>query len=217
MSEIDLFFEPPFTDIAHLDLEREGISNENLQWLVTSYSLTFGCFLLLAGRISDLYGHKIVYLVGTSWFSIWALGCGFAPSEISLDIMRAFQGMGAAASIPSAMGIIAQSFAPGPSKSTAFATFSGGAALGGSLGNIFGGVLTSYAPPGWRAIFYVSSAMAFLIHAVAWFVVPRDVRAENSKNDDLSVDWIGATLVTVGLVILTYTLASGQGAPHGVS
>jgi hypothetical protein len=78
------------------------IKDADLQWLVSAYSLTFGCFLLLAGRLSDLYGHKRVFLVGMAWFSVWSIGCGLAKNEISIVIMRALQGMGGAASIVSA-------------------------------------------------------------------------------------------------------------------
>ncbi|KAH8927812.1 MFS general substrate transporter, partial [Atractiella rhizophila] len=79
-----------------------GIPNSRLQWLVSSNSLTTGCFLLLFGRLSDLYGHRRVFLLGMSWTTVWNLGCGFAPNEIGMDIMRGLAGLGTAASIPAA-------------------------------------------------------------------------------------------------------------------
>lgn len=80
-----------------------SIREVDLQWIISAYSLTFGCFLLLAGRLSDLFGHKYTFISGVSWFCVWSIGCGFAQDKFSLIIMRALQGIGAAASIPAAM------------------------------------------------------------------------------------------------------------------
>lgn len=76
---------------------------------------------------------------------IWSIACGFAPSQIALDIMRGLQGLGPAAAIPASLGILAQSFEPGSKRRTvAFATFSSGAPIGAALGNVVNSVLTQY-------------------------------------------------------------------------
>lgn len=107
-----------------------NIPEASLAWPVSAYSLTAGCFLLFFGRIADLMGRRVVFLAGTTWLAVWALACGFAPNEISLDIFRALQGLGTAAAIPSALGILAESFAVGSTRRTiAFATFSSGGVL----------------------------------------------------------------------------------------
>ncbi|GAB1521918.1 hypothetical protein RhiTH_005017 [Rhizoctonia solani] len=121
-----------------------GISQSELQWLISSYALTSGCFLLLFGRLADLFGRKKVFLAGTVWSLAWSLGSGFAPNSIALNVMRALHGMGSAATVPSAIGILAHEFPPSRSRSITFATFSAGAPLGGAIGFVIGGVMTEY-------------------------------------------------------------------------
>ncbi|GAA5844886.1 hypothetical protein JCM11251_004662 [Rhodosporidiobolus azoricus] len=182
-----------------------------LQWLISSYSVAFGGLLLLFGRLADIYGHKKVFLAGMLWYLAWSLGCAFAPSEISLDIFRAMQGAALGAAIPAALGILGSSFPPGQRKTFAFAFFSAGAPMGGSLGAVIGGVLTEYASTGWRSVFYVLAGIAALVGIMAFFLVP----ADPPKDTSLSVDWVGGFLVTAAVTLLTFALADGEGAPQG--
>lgn len=78
-----------------------NIAPSDQQWLISAYSLAFGCFLLLFGRLSDLYGHKYVFLAGVTWYAIWCIACALAKDVVSICLFRAFQGMGAAASVVS--------------------------------------------------------------------------------------------------------------------
>jgi MFS family permease len=118
------------------------IKQEDLQWVVNAYSLSSACFLLLWGRLADLYGRKQVWLAGYFILSVFAVCVGFAPSGVILYIMRGIQGLGPAALIPASIGILAKAFPPGPSRAIAFSTFSAGAAIGGAFCNISGGLLT---------------------------------------------------------------------------
>ncbi|CAE6463217.1 unnamed protein product [Rhizoctonia solani] len=199
--------------IALPDIGKDlGISQADLQWLVSSYSLTSGCFLLLFGRLADLFGRKKVFLIGNVWFLAWAIGCGFAPNAISLDVMRALQGMGAAATIPSAVGILAHEFPPSVARSVAFATFSAGAPLGGAMGFVIGGLTTQYASVKWRGIFYVSAGIAALTMIAAALGVHED---KPSQEKDRRIDWVGAALSTTALVLLTFSLAQSSSAKDG--
>ena len=114
------------------------------------------------GRLADIYGRKKGFLLGVIWYIIWAIASGFAQTEVQLALFRAFQGIGVAAIVPSAVrngrdivlrgneadplrsqvGILAQEFPPGKTRSIAFATFSCGAPVGGSIGILVGGTLT---------------------------------------------------------------------------
>ncbi|GAA6053235.1 hypothetical protein JCM3770_002670 [Rhodotorula araucariae] len=187
------------------------IVTTNLQWLISSYSVAFGGLLLLFGRLADIYGHKKVFLGGMVWFVIWSIACGFAQNEVSIDFFRAMQGAALGAAIPSALGILGSSFPPGQRKTTAFALFSAGAPLGGSLGAVLGGVLTEYAAIKWRAVFHVSAGIGALVGLSALFLVP----ADGEKDTSLSVDWVGGFLITAAVTLLTFSLADGEGAPHG--
>ncbi|KAF8737164.1 transporter, partial [Rhizoctonia solani] len=189
-----------------------GISQADLQWLVSAYSLTSGCFLLLFGRLADLFGRKKAFLLGNVWFLAWAIGCGFAPDAISLDVMRALQGMGAAATIPSAVGILAHEFPPSAARSIAFATFSAGAPLGGAIGFVIGGLMTEYTSVRWRGVFYVSAGLAALTILAGALGIHRDTPSEEQ---DRRIDWVGAFLSTAALVLLTFSLAQSSSAPDG--
>jgi len=110
------------------------------QWIITSYALTFGCFLLLWGKVGDIYGKRLVFLLGGVWVAVTSLATAFSPSEIVFDILRALSGLGAAANVPAAMGILGTSIPPGKVKSYAFAIYSAGAPLGAVCGTIVVGV-----------------------------------------------------------------------------
>ncbi|KAJ1302260.1 hypothetical protein OPQ81_001079 [Rhizoctonia solani] len=199
--------------IALPDIGKDlGISQADLQWLVSAYSLTSGCFLLLFGRLADLFGRKKVFLIGNLWSLAWAIGCGFAPNAISLDVMRALQGMGAAATVPSAVGILAHEFPPSVARSVAFATFSAGAPLGGAIGFVIGGLMTQYTSVKWRGVFYVSAGLGALTILAAALAIHKD---KPSQEQDRRIDWIGALLSTIALVLLTFSLAQSSSAKDG--
>lgn len=113
-------------------------------------------------------------------------------------------------STPSAVGIIAHTFT-GRARSTAFASFSAGAPVGGALGLILGGLFTSYVNNTWRGALYCVAGLAFAVSICAFFLVPND----GSHSSDRRVDWIGAALVTVGLIFLLFAISDGENAPNG--
>ncbi|CAE6415647.1 unnamed protein product [Rhizoctonia solani] len=189
-----------------------GISQAELQWLISSYALTSGCFLLLFGRLADLFGRKKVFLAGTLWSLAWSLGSGFAPNSIALNVMRALHGMGSAATVPSAIGILAHEFPPSRARSIAFATFSAGAPLGGAIGFVIGGVMTEYTSVAWRGVFYVSAGISGVTMLAAALAIHKD---KPSTEKDRRVDWVGAAISTTALVLLTFSLAQSSSAKNG--
>ncbi|TFK78784.1 MFS general substrate transporter, partial [Polyporus arcularius HHB13444] len=80
-----------------------NISESNLQWVISAYALSSGCMLLFLGRLADLFGRKLTFIAGCVAMGVFGLGCGFAQDEITLDVLRAMQGLGPAASIPAAV------------------------------------------------------------------------------------------------------------------
>ncbi|KAA1469023.1 efflux transporter [Dentipellis sp. KUC8613] len=188
------------------------IPSYNLQWIISAYSLSSGCFLILFGRIADLYGRKKVLIFGYIIMAAFALGCGFAQQEITLDVLRGIQGIGGAAVIPASLGILAHSFPPSRMRSVAFATFSSGGPVGGMLGFVIGGVLIQVTEPTWRTLFYLLAALGFLGAILAMVCVDPN---EPSTETDRRVDWIGAFLVTTGLVLIVFVLSDAPTAPHG--
>ncbi|KAJ8519130.1 hypothetical protein ONZ45_g3885 [Pleurotus djamor] len=118
-------------NLAYVSIALPSISRDlsipigELQWVMSAYALTSGCFLLMIGRIADLYGRKLVFM-----------------TKMAMIVLRAIQGIGAAATIPAALGILAQAFPPSKARAIAFTTFSTGNPLGGGLGMVLGGALT---------------------------------------------------------------------------
>ncbi|KAG2354796.1 major facilitator superfamily domain-containing protein [Suillus spraguei] len=184
-----------------------AIEEDQLQWLVSAYSLSSGCLLLFFGRLADLYGRKKMFMIGTLCQVAFSLGCGFAQDGLTLAVLRGFQGIGGAATIPSALGILANAFPPSRARSTAFATFAAGAPVGGAFGMIIGGVLTQLTSTHWRSIFYMAAATSAIIGVSGLISFDADVPSSEAVK---RVDWIGASLVTTGLVLIVFVLGQGE-------
>lgn len=122
-----------------------NVPSSRQQWIVSAYSLTFGCFLLLFGRIADVFGKRLVFLAGSAWFTIVTVLCPFLPNEIGFDVFRGLQGLASAAMMSSALGILGSTFKPGIYKNYAFAIYGAGAPLGSVFGNIIAGLIGEWA------------------------------------------------------------------------
>jgi MFS family permease len=122
-----------------------NVPSSRQQWIVSAYSLTFGCFLLLFGRIADVYGKRLVFLVGSAWFTFVTIICPVMPNEIAFDVFRGLQGLASAATMSSALGILGATFKPGKYKNFAFAFYGAGAPLGSVFGNIIAGLIGEWA------------------------------------------------------------------------
>src|SRR5262245_63758366 len=100
-------------------------SQDNLQWVITAYAITFGGFLLLGGRTADLIGRRVVFVVGVSIFALASLACGLAESEGFLIAMRAVQGLGGAIIAPAALSIVSTAFPEGAERNKALGVWGG--------------------------------------------------------------------------------------------
>src|SRR5215218_5535942 len=131
-----------------------GFSHGDLQWVVTSYVLLFGGFLLLAGRLADLFGRRKMFAVGLALFAASSLLCGYAWSPLVLVVFRAAQGLGAAIVAPAALSIISTTFPEGRERNFAMGLWTAVAAGGGAAGLVLGGLITDVL--GWEWIFFVN-------------------------------------------------------------
>lgn len=178
-----------------------GFSEAGLQWVVSAYALSFGGFLLLAGRASDLYGRRRLFVWGLVVFSLASLFCGLAPSSGTLVGARAAQGLGAAMVAPAALSLLTTSFAKGPKRDRALSVWSAFAAAGATSSLVLGGLLTSLA--GWRWVFLVNVPVGILAAALAFVAV----RADDPADGPRRLDAAGAATGTAGLALLVFSLA----------
>lgn len=185
-----------------------GIPAARQQWIVSAYSLTFGCFLLLWGRLADVYGKRLIFIWGSAWVAACTIAIPFCPDEISFDVLRGLQGLGAAANVPTAIGILGVTFPPGKAKNYAFSFYSAGAPMGSVFGNILGGVVGQYAS--WKWIFWILAIIAAVVTASGYFIIPQPPVHAHASALKGAVDWFGGTVITVALLMLLFALTEGN-------
>ncbi|HEX2181918.1 MAG TPA: MFS transporter [Rubrobacteraceae bacterium] len=186
-----------------------GFAPEDLQWVITAYVLFFGGFLLLAGRLSDLYGRRRMFVAGLAVFTASSLACGLAGSPLALVVFRAFQGLGAAIVAPAALSIISSVFPAGRERNLAMGVWTAVAAGGGAAGLVLGGLITDTL--GWAWIFFVNVPVGVVGIALSFVLLGADREERASRRLDA---W-GAVTVTAGLSLLVYGLTLAEEAGFG--
>jgi EmrB/QacA subfamily drug resistance transporter len=178
-----------------------GFTNASqLQWIVTAYALVFGGFLLLGGRLADLFGRRRMFMAGVALFASASLAGGLSTSPAMLITFRALQGLGGALLAPAALSLVLTIFQEGQERNRALGLWSMVAGGGGAVGLLLGGILTQYAD--WRWIFFINVPIAILVLILAMRFVPKSLKAART-----SMDIAGAVTVTGSLMSLVYALA----------
>ncbi len=188
------------------------LSSSNYQWIVSAYVLLSGGFLLLGGRVADLFDRRRVFLTGLTLFTLGSLTAGFADSALALISARGAQGAGAALLTPAAMSIVMASYT-GRQRATALAMWGTVASMGIAAGVLFGGILTTAFA--WRAVFFINVPIGV---AVAVGVLAKVRFAPTPTASRRQLDLSGAVLLVTGLITLVYAVESttshGWTAPH---
>jgi EmrB/QacA subfamily drug resistance transporter len=176
-----------------------GLGQSDLQWVVITYGLTLGGFMLLGGRAADLVGRRRVLVAGMVLFATASLTAGLAGSLGLLVASRAVQGLGAALASPAALSIVTTTFAEGPARTKALGVFAAVSGTAASIGVIVSGALTT--GPGWEWVFLVNVPIGVVLVALVLAVVPSLPSAERGRADVL-----GAVSVTAGLIAIVYAI-----------
>src|SRR3954452_24432279 len=179
-------------------------SATDLQWVINAYTLVFGGFLLLGGRMADLLGRKRLFVAGATLFAIASVVNGLAQSPGMLIAGRALQGLGGALISPAALSIITTTFTDNRERTRALGVWSAIAAGGGAVGLLLGGVLTDLAS--WPWIFIVNVPVGIAALVLTFRYIPES-RVETEHR---SFDLAGAVTVTSGLVVLVYAIVKAQ-------
>jgi EmrB/QacA subfamily drug resistance transporter len=179
-------------------------SQDNLSWVVNAYTLTFGGFLLLGGRLADLLGRRRMFIGGLVLFSLASLLGGLAQSDVWLIAARAAQGLGAALISPAALSLVTVLFTEGAERNKALGVWGAVAGSGGAAGVLLGGMLTQWA--GWEWVLFVNVPIGIAAAALA----PRLLPESRDEVEHRDFDVTGALSVTAGLALLVYTLVDAE-------
>jgi EmrB/QacA subfamily drug resistance transporter len=177
-----------------------GFAREDLQWVVSGYALTFGGFLLLGGRMGDLLGRRMIFMIGLASFAAFSLLAGLSTSPEMLIVARLLQGAAGAVLSPSVFSIVSVLFKEGSERNKALGILGAIAGSGAAIGVLAGGVLTEYV--GWEWIFFVNVPIG--LAALAF--VPRYVSESRADGMTRHFDTAGAVTVTGSLMLLVYGL-----------
>ena len=183
-----------------------GFSETSLAWVVNAYLLTFGGFLLLGGRLGDLFGHRRLFLIGIGLFTAASLACGLASSQAFLVGARAVQGLGGAVVAVVALSLIMTLFTEPAERAKAMGVIGFVAAGGWSIGVLLGGVLTDVLS--WHWIFLVNLPVGVVVFALCLALLPGGGRQAAAGRLDVA----GAVTVTTSLMLAVYAIVNGNQA-----
>ena len=205
-----LILDAAIVGVALPSIGRElDFAREDLSWVANAYTLMFGGFLLLGGRIADLVGRRRMFMAGLVLFTLASLLGALAQSALWLVLARAGQGLGAALISPAALSLVMTLFTEGSERNKALGVWGAVAGSGGAAGVILGGVLTEWL--GWEAVLYVNVPIGLVVAFLAPRLLPEGLEAAGGR----SFDAAGAVTVTAGLAMLVYALVDANDAGWG--
>ncbi len=181
-----------------------NFSETSLVWVVNAYMLTFGGFLLLGGRLGDLFGHRKLFLLGLTLFTIASAACGLANTQTLLIAARAVQGLGGAVVSAVALSLIMNLFTEPADRAKAMGVYGFVCAGGGSIGVLLGGLLTNALS--WHWIFLVNLPIGVAVYALCVALLPNDRGQAHGERLDIA----GAITVTTSLMLAVYAIVNGN-------
>jgi EmrB/QacA subfamily drug resistance transporter len=181
-----------------------GFSETSLAWVVNGYLLTYGGFLLLGGRLGDLFGHRRLFILGISVFTLASLACGLATSQWFLVAARSVQGLGGAVASAVSLSLMLGLFSEPAERAKAMGIFGFVASGGGSIGVLLGGILTDTLS--WHWIFLVNFPIGVLVVLLTLRLVPAAPPTAAGGRLDVA----GAVTVTASLILAVYAIVNGN-------
>lgn len=198
--------------VLHIIGDGFEISNPGeLTWFASGYSLTVAPFILIAGRLGDVFGHRKVFVLGFLWYGLWSLLAGFSAysNRIFFDCCRAFQGIGSAFILPNAIAILGRTYRPGCRKNMVFSLFGAAAPTGFVLGAVFSSILSQLV--WWPWAYWIMGIACFLFAASGFFVIPHTVTSKRDASLSLweQVDFRGSVTGAIGLILFNFAWNQG--------
>jgi EmrB/QacA subfamily drug resistance transporter len=198
------FLDGTVVSVALPVMQRQlGVTVDLAQWVVEAYSLFLASLVLVGGALGDHLGRRRVFSAGTLLFAAASMACGLAPSAVPLIVARAVQGVGAALLVPGSLALISAAYCQ-KERGAAIGTWSASSAIMSAIGPWAGGWIVGHGS--WRWIFFFNVPVATVAIVLAWWHV------DETRDDaaDPRMDWIGATLATVGLGVVVYALLEAR-------
>jgi EmrB/QacA subfamily drug resistance transporter len=181
-----------------------GFSESSLAWVVNAYVLTFGGFLMLGGRLGDLYGPRRLFLIGLSLFTLASLACGLSTTQGVLIGARAIQGFGGAIVSAVSLSLMMNLFTEPAERAKAMGYFGFVAAGGGSIGVLLGGLLTGFF--NWHWIFFINIPIGVVVFILALKLLP----SSHIQPGKVHLDIFGAVTITASLMLAVYSIVNGN-------
>lgn len=198
--------------VLHIIGDGFGISNPaELTWFASGYSLTVAPFILIAGRLGDVFGHREVFVLGFLWYGLWSFLAGFSAysNRVFFDCCRAFQGIGSAFILPNAITILGRTYKPGCRKNMVFSLFGASAPTGFVLGAVFSSMLSQLV--WWPWAYWIMGIACFLLAASGFFVIPRTVTSRRNGSFSFweNIDFKGSVTGAIGLILFNFAWNQG--------
>jgi EmrB/QacA subfamily drug resistance transporter len=207
LGELMIVLDTTIVNVALPSIRQDlGFSETSLVWVVNAYMLTFGGFLLLGGRLGDLYGHRKLFLLGLILFTGASLACGLAITPLILIVARAIQGLGGAVVSAVALSLIMNIFHEPEDRAKAMGVYGFVCAGGGSIGVLLGGLLTNAFS--WHWIFLVNLPIGLAVYLLCLKLIPAGKGHAHGEQLDVA----GAITITVSLMLAVYAIVNGNEA-----
>lgn len=203
LAEFMIALDFSITNVALPVIQAElGFTTSGLQWVISAYAITFGGFLMLGGRISDLYGRRRLFIIGLVAFALVSLVAGIAQDDVQLVLLRGAQGLAAAVVAPAALSLLTTSFPEGPERNRALGVYGAVLSFGFVSGVVLGGILTDVL--NWRWVFFVNVPIGL----GAALLAPKLIRESRGLESNRKLDVPGAVTITGSVISMVYALST---------
>ncbi|ANB13477.1 Amf1p [Sugiyamaella lignohabitans] len=186
--------------------ETYGVSIDTASWVISAYSLTYGSFILMGGRLADYVGHRLVFTVGMTLVALCCLVGAVSHNIYVLFVFRALQGVGAALTIPTSFALVAHTFT-GRTQAIAFAIVGSCAAMGGIVGVLVGGGFAGTSI-GYHGLLYLSFGLSCFFLFMPFFSVEETPTNKEKLN---KLDWVGSIIIVCGVILVVFGFTSAPG------
>ncbi len=201
MGQLMMVLDATIVNVALPSMQRDlGFSQANLAWVIDAYLIAFGSFLLLGGRLGDLFGRKRMFLGGLVLFTLASAACGLSDSQVVLIVARFIQGLGGAVASAAVLALLVTEFPKPAERAIAMSVYTFIVSSGGSIGLLAGGVLTQSLS--WHWIFFINLPIGIVTFALGRALITETERTGRGQG----IDVLGAVLVTVSLMLGVYAI-----------